>query len=142
MDFNSDFRYDLALGQLGESFVAQLFQSKTVEVKFDFGTHRTGNFYIEYESRGIPSGIATTQADYWMLIAATEKGCRHKEELGEIEKDDVMYCIFMHVDELKLRCRKNYYRKGVHGGDDNTSLGILIKVEHLFLGTTQSFRRS
>jgi len=38
----------------------------------------------------------------------------------------------MHVDELKLRCRKNYYRKGVPGGDDNTSLGILIKVEIFF----------
>ena len=140
MDFNSDFRYDLALGQLGESFVAQLFQSKTVEVKFDFGTHRTGNFYIEYESRGIPSGLATTQADYWMLIAASEKGCRHKEELGTLEHDDVMYCIFIPVEELKIKCRKNYYRKDVPGGDDNTSLGVLIKVESLFLGTTQRFR--
>ena len=75
-----------------------------------------------------------------MLIAASEKGCRHKEELGTLEHDDVMYCIFIPVEELKIKCRKNYYRKDVPGGDDNTSLGVLIKVESLFLGTTQRFR--
>jgi hypothetical protein len=133
MDYNSDFRYDLKLGQLGETFVAQLFASKLVEVKFDFGTYRTGNFYIEYESRGVPSGIATTQADYWMLIAASEKGLRHKQNIGTLEADDVLYCIFMHVSELKERCRKNFYRRDVPGGDDNTSLGLLIKVEKLFV---------
>ena len=28
--------------------------------------HITGNIFIEYESRGKPSGIATTDANYWI----------------------------------------------------------------------------
>ena len=95
MDFNGDFKYDLALGQLGEGWVGKMLSSKTIEVKFDFACYRTGNFYIEYESRGKPSGIATTKADYWMLIASTEKGVELKKQLRDIEKDDVLYSIML-----------------------------------------------
>jgi len=119
------------LGQLGESFVAQLFQSKTVEVKFDFGTHRTGNFYIEYSSRGRPSGIATTEADYWVLIAASEKGCRHKDNEVFMEEDDILYLVIVSTNRLKDLCRTKYERKNVPGGDENTSLGVLIKATDL-----------
>jgi len=131
MDFNSDFKFDLQLGQLGESFIARLLQDKTIEVKFDFGTHRTGNFYIEYESRGKSSGIATTQATYWILIAASEHGCRLKNNMSELQKEDILFAVMMETDRLKHLCRTQYYRKDVPGGDDNTSKGILIKSDKL-----------
>jgi hypothetical protein len=127
MKYNSDFKYDLELGQLGEGWIGKMLSSKTMEVKFDFACYRTGNFFIEYESRGKPSGIATTKADYWMLIASTEKGLELKNQLRDIEKDDTMFCIMLSTDSLKELCRKKYFRKNVKGGDDNTSLGILIK---------------
>jgi hypothetical protein len=122
MDFNGDFKYDLALGQLGEGWVGKMLSSKTIEVKFDFACYRTGNFYIEYESRGKPSGIATTKADYWMLIASTEKGVELKKQLRDIEKDDVLYSIMLSTEKLKELCRTKYYRKDVSGGDLSTYL--------------------
>jgi len=40
---------------------------ETYEVKADRLVHKYGNFFIEYECSGKPSGISTTQADYWIL---------------------------------------------------------------------------
>jgi hypothetical protein len=127
MNFNSDFKYDLELGQVGETFISNLLRNKTIEVKFDFGTHRTGNFYIEYESRGKPSGLAKTQASFWVLIAASEKGCRLKHNIAPIEQDDVLFAVMIATEQLKHLCRTKYYRIDVPGGDDNTSKGVLIK---------------
>jgi len=131
MDFNSDFKYDLALGQLGEGWVGKMLSSQTIEVKFDFACYRTGNFFIEYESRGKPSGIATTKAVYWMLIASTEKGVELKTQLRDIEKDDILFSIMLSTEKLKEICRTRYYRKEVSGGDLNTSTGVLIKSKDL-----------
>lgn len=131
MDYNSDFKYDLALGQVGEGWIGKILSDKTIEVKFDFACYRTGNFYIEYESRGKPSGIATTQSDYWMLIASTESGGRLKEHLSELQESDVLFSIMISTDRLKKLCKTKYFRKGVKGGDDNTSRGILIKAKEL-----------
>jgi hypothetical protein len=133
MDFNGDFKYDLALGQLGEGWVGNMLTNKTIEVKFDFACYRTGNFYIEYESRGKPSGLATSKADYWMLIAATEEGCRLKKEISDIKITDIMFSLLINTNRLKKICRENHYRMGVKGGDDNTSLGVLIKATSLIL---------
>ncbi len=133
MDFNGDFKYDLALGQLGEGWVGNMLTNKTIEVKFDFACYRTGNFYIEYESRGKPSGLATSKADYWMLIAATEEGCRLKKDISDIKITDIMFSLLINKNRLKKICRENHYRMGVKGGDDNTSLGVLIKATSLIL---------
>ena len=62
MDYNSDFRFDLELGQQGETTFGAIFSGAKIEVKTDFAAYRTGNFFIEYESRDKPSGLATTHA--------------------------------------------------------------------------------
>lgn len=131
MDFNGDFKYDLELGQLGEGWVGNMLSDKTIEVKFDFACYRTGNFYIEYECRGKSSGIATTKANYWMLIASTKKGTSLKESIRKIEDDDILFSVLISTDRLKEICRTKYYRKDVSGGDSNTSKGILIKSKNL-----------
>lgn len=131
MNYNGDFKYDLELGQLGEGWVGKMLSEQTIEVKFDFACYRTGNFYIEYESRDKPSGIATTKADYWMLIASTEKGVDLKQNLRAIATDDIMFSVLISTDRLKEICRNKYYRKDVSGGDMNTSKGVLIKSKDL-----------
>lgn len=35
-------------------------------MKYDLKVEETGNIAIEYESRGKPTGIAITEADYWV----------------------------------------------------------------------------
>ena len=132
MDYNSDFKYDLALGQLGEGWLGELLSSKTIEVKFDFGCHRTGNFFIEYESRGKPSGLATSQADYYFLIASSKKGERLKSDVSDLQHDDILHAVLIHKERLKELCRqvpKNRLR--ISGGDNNTSVGVLIKAVEL-----------
>ena len=114
MDYNNDFKYDLALGQLGEGWLGHLLSSKTIEVKFDFGCYRTGNFYIEYESRGKKSGIATTEATHWAFII-----------------EDIESIIIIETERLK-RLAREYYHNSVKGGDNNTSKMVLIPIVNLW----------
>jgi hypothetical protein len=103
----------------------------TIEVKFDFGTHWSGNFYIEYESRGKPSGIITTEAKYWCLIAATKTANKYMIAQGYYSAEDVMYSIIIATPRLKIICEDHHHRKDVKGGDNNTSLGYLVKATAL-----------
>jgi hypothetical protein len=41
----------------------------TVEVKHDRHAHRTGKLAVEVESRGRPSGILTSTADFWAFVS-------------------------------------------------------------------------
>ena len=68
MEFNNDFRYDLKIGQGAENFLGKLLEGDNIEVKMDRIAHKTGRIFVEYESRGKPSGISTTEADYWCSI--------------------------------------------------------------------------
>ncbi len=64
MNFNSDFKYDLELGQLGEKYLSQVLSNKKIEVKTDFKYKDTGNIYKEYESRNKPTGLAKTKSEW------------------------------------------------------------------------------
>lgn len=118
MDYNSDFKYDLEIGKEGEQIVHELFKNKKVEVKRDFWTGRTGNIAIEYSSRNKPSGIATTQADYWIFILAKEY------------EDKVM--LVVETQRLKEVARR-YAKAGSvkKMGDNNSSLAVLIPIKEL-----------
>ena len=80
--YEPDFDIDLKRGQDGEQFVANILTGDraTVEVKRDFGTHRTGNLYVETHQLSrdgktwIPSGIATSKADWWVYCGPTLDG--------------------------------------------------------------------
>lgn len=118
MEYNSDFKYDLQFGIVeGESWFHNVVSNSKVEVKTDRLTEKTGNVYIEYESRGKPSGIVTSEADYWVY------------KVGEGR------AIIIEKEELKRKLRElvrsGKARMGVKGGDNNTSLGILVKVKDL-----------
>jgi hypothetical protein len=118
MEFNSDFRYDLEFGVVeGESWFHNIVTNSKVEVKTDRLTEKTGNVYIEYESRGKKSGISTSEADYWVY-----KVSEHRAII--IEKEELKR-------KLRELVRSGKARMGVKGGDNNTSLGILVNVKEL-----------
>jgi len=73
MKYNNDFKYDLEVGQVGEKYLGNILQSKKIEVKTDLQAHKTGNIFIEYYSRGKPSGISTSEADFYAFILSNEK---------------------------------------------------------------------
>ena len=110
MEFNSDFRFDLLVGNEVEGQLGVILNGKRIEVKSDKLAHKTGQVFVEYESRGKRSGIATTQADYYCFEV---KGI----------------FILVSVPTLKIIARKYIgTAKDVRGGDSNTSKGILLPI--------------
>jgi hypothetical protein len=70
----SDFDIDLRYGQEGESYVKQLLNIETIEVKRDKRWKNTGNLYIEVwcwsenNSEWYPSGLQATKATHWAFV--------------------------------------------------------------------------
>ena len=119
MKLNNDKRFDIDLqyGQVFERKVADMLQNSKIEVKTERDKWKdTGNIVIEFESRGRPSGIATTEAEYWF----------HNLALGE---DIVMTLVF------PTKTLRNYIAQRqprmVRGGDDMTSRMYLINLKDL-----------
>ena len=116
---NNDKRFDLdlAYGQVFEKKVADLLGKSKIEVKTEKDKWKsTGNIVIEYESRGKPSGIITTEADYWL----------HNMAYG----DDIVFSILVPVATLRKYIAQHNPRS-VRGGDDMTSKLYLIKLTDL-----------
>jgi len=116
MEFVSDFKKDLNLGQEGEKRAAKIFEIPVtgIEVKDDQQALYTGNLFIEYESRGKKSGISTTEAEViFFLIKGSAGG------------------LFFYTEELKKILRPLIKTHTIVGGDNNTSKGILISISEL-----------
>ena len=113
MKYNNDFAYDLKIGRLKESELGRILTRKTIELKRDLQAHKTGNVFIEYASRGKPSGIATTKSDYYCF-------CIRKS------------FILIGTTSLKKRCRKYIDTElDINGGDLDSSKGILLPITEL-----------
>ncbi len=99
IEFNHDSRYDIktTLGHI----------SRTYEVKTDLLCGKTGNLALEYECRGKPSGITTTEADYWIY-----------------KLDDGFYRIS--TKELKNLIAVGKYSRMVTGGDKGSNTKMFL----------------
>lgn len=116
---NNDKRFDLdlAYGKVFEQKVAEILGQSKIEVKTEKDKWKTtGNIVIEYESRNKPSGIITTDADYWL----------HNLAMG----DDIVLSFLIKVSTLRKYIAKHNPRS-VRGGDDMTSKLYLIKLTDL-----------
>ena len=116
---NNDKRFDLdlAYGQVFEKKVADILGNSKIEVKTEKDKWKTtGNIVIEYESRNKPSGIITTDADYWL----------HNLAVG----DDIVLSFLLKVSTLRKYIAQHNPRS-VRGGDDMTSKLYLIKLTDL-----------
>lgn len=111
--YNPQFDIDLKYGEAGETLLRRIVDG-TVEVKRDRQWATTGNVVVEYESRGHPSGIAVTKADWWAFVL------------------DETRIILIRTEHLKNIARV-YKRMGriVIGGDDDTSKMVLIPSKEL-----------
>ena len=116
---NNDKRFDIDLqyGQVFEQKVADMLQNKKIEVKTERDMWKsTGNIVVEFESRGKPSGIASTEAEYWF----------HNLAIGE----DIVMTLVFSTKTLRNYITQNMPRM-VRGGDNNTSRLYLIKLQEL-----------
>jgi len=130
--FNKNFKYDLEFGEIREQRVSDILLTKKIEVKTERGLwQKTGNIAIEIAYRGKLSGLASTEADYWLHI---------------LEIDGQEFCSFLFpIEILKQRIKDMHSHKPtspisiVMGGDDKLAKLILIPIKELFnipFGTT------
>jgi len=123
------FDFDVRRGQIGEEYVGTLLEaiaSDSIEVKTDYGSHVTGNLYVEYEQtirtgEVRPSGLSTTEAKWWAFAF----------------KDGA---IFVETARLKQLCR-DYYQQGRIGTrpgtpESNGTKGVLLPLTALATGLT------
>ena len=127
MTLNNDNRFDIDLqyGQVREQELADILQNEKIEVKTERDKWKeTGNICIEFQCRGKASGIAVTQAKWWVHVLA--------------DGDDT-YCMLMFpTDKLKEIARKAVVDgKVVYGGDDNLSKMVLIPLKEIFNDTNK-----
>ena len=79
---NPNFDNDFAKGKVGENLVDTFLyalEGGSIEVKTDFGTQKTGNFYVEFEQwnrsgERKPSGIETTKSSHWVMASPNGVG--------------------------------------------------------------------
>ena len=106
-------------GKVREKLVADMLQDKKIEVKSERDVwQRTGNIAIEYQSYGKPSGIQTTEADYWF----------HNLCIGE----EVFCTLVFDINSLRKIIDNLDYKKSVSGGDHNASRMYLLNLQKLF----------
>lgn len=115
--FNPHFDICLEFGEKYENEFQKIVESKQLEVKTDKICQRTGNIFVEFESRGKDSGLATTTAVYWVYCL-----------WSEVRKEQTY--VFIPTRRLKKLIKQNNYRE-MKGGDNWTSKGYLIPKEDL-----------
>jgi hypothetical protein len=123
--FNRDEKFDIQLGaalinerRLGEIFAAAKIEK--IELKTEtWQWEQTGNICIEYRQNGEPSGIAVTEADYWV---------------HELRRDGKTLCYLMFpVARLKELAREAYRQGNFHegGGDGGRFCNVLIPLKDI-----------
>lgn len=114
MDYNNDFRYDLQLGQIHERWLGEVLTNASIEVKRDYVAAQTGRVFVEFESRGNASGLATSEAEYWAFVLSGHR------------------VAILPTERLREICRAKFRAgKVVRGGDNNTSRGVLVELGEL-----------
>ena len=114
-DFSvTKFTKDLSYGKKHEKLVMKSMEN--FELKTDRMAHKTGNVYVEFQSRGKDSGIRTSKSDTW-IFKIVSKGDRH------------LFSIQIPLTRLKKLVSTDY--RIVPGGDNLTSRGYLVPLTDL-----------
>ena len=119
---DGSFEIDLDFGKVYEDKVKNIFQGKSgIEVKTERDTwKRTGNIAIEVKYKGYPSGLSSTNADWWIHILSDN---------GEIDT-----AFMFKVSRLRKKIRRLVSRKEarvVMGGDNMDSQIVLVPISKL-----------
>jgi len=88
---------------------------KSIEVKYDPMSNKTGNIVIEIEMNSNPSALLTTTADYWLFY--------DDNKWVILKPMQIITCIFM---------GKYRYVEFVGEGDANSKKAFLVKKDDLF----------
>lgn len=120
--FNRDKKFDIQLGRAlnAENQLAEILAEKKIELKTEtWQWEQTGNIAIEYACDGKPSGLAVTEADFWV----------HELRRGN---DTLVYLMFP-IARLK-ELAAVAYRAGRRrrGGDDARFDMVILSLAKIF----------
>ena len=114
-DFSvTKFEKDLSYGKKHEKMVMKSLEK--YELKTDRMAHKTGNVYVEFQSRGKDSGIRTSKYNTWIFKIVSAK-------------DTHLFSVHIPLSRLKKLVSKNY--RVMPGGDNLTSKGYLVPIGDL-----------
>ena len=114
-DFSvTKFEKDLAYGKKHEKMVMKSLEK--YELKTDRMAHKTGNVYVEFQSRGKDSGIRTSKSNTWIFKIVSAK-------------DTHLFSVHIPLSRLKKLVSNNY--RVMPGGDNLTSKGYLVPIGDL-----------
>jgi hypothetical protein len=122
MQYNSDYKHDLRVGQEKERELGKILKGEfTVEVKHD--RYDNERFFIEYMyddgEKSYKTGISTTKADYYALSKPN-------------------YIVFILTEKLKAIVRRfAKYNQPISGGDSNRYKGFLISLHDIIGAKTE-----
>jgi hypothetical protein len=121
---NKKWDLDLSKGIEMEDTFKEFLNGAKVEVKSERHIwEHSGNHYVEYECDGKPSGIQSTEADYWALML-----------VREIDGKDVPVMTYIIPIETMLQlARDNWDKRRVIGGDDKKTKGVLVPIKEIAL---------
>ena len=106
------FDLDLKDGLLAENRLNDTLRGAKIEVKSDKQAWKTGNIFVEDSCNGKPSGISTTEAEFWAYEVRL----------------NTFYLI--PIDRLRYLVKEAIkYGKRTAGGDFNRSSGVLIPLD-------------
>ena len=109
ISFNNDNKYDL--------LIIKNKKKVKIEIKEDFTCERTGNVGLEFNSRGKPSGISTSEAHSYLFKVHTKGG--------------IVY-LLTRTEVLKKMIENHEYHRIVVGGDKGSdSKNYLFKFDVL-----------
>ena len=118
---DSKFDIDLSYGEIKEKHLALILMDEKLEVKSERGQwQETGNIAVELSSRGKPSGLVTTKANWWVTTLN--------------DGDKVKGIIMLPIADMKKHTKAivtSGRGKVVMGGDDDTSELALIQITDL-----------
>jgi hypothetical protein len=114
------FDLDLSFGEVAEHRLKEALASQ-IEVKRDTYCARTGQHFVEFECKGRPSGVSTTQAKWWALMTPCGSFV-----LCEVDRLRLL------VDEARLAGRIKRCTRGSH-----PTAGALVYV-HDMAGISQA----
>ena len=114
-DFSiTKFEKDLSYGKKHEKMVMKSLEK--YELKTDRMAHKTGNVYVEFQSRGKDSGIRTSKSNTWIFKIVSAK-------------DTHLFSVHIPLSRLRRLVSKDY--RVVPGGDNLTSKGYLVPIKDL-----------
>ena len=109
--FSKDFKY----GKKHEKLVMK--SREDYELKTDRLACKTGNAFVEFESRNKESGIVTSKSGIWIFKIVDKK-------------DKHLFSIEIPLDRLRKKVYNSTYRI-VRGGDNLTAKGYLVPLQDL-----------